>query len=257
MPDLVLQGLTKRFGDVVAVDDVDLRVKDRELVVVIGPSGCGKTTLLRLIVGLETQNSGSVYVGGRCVDGLGPGERGIQMVFQSLALWPHMKVFDEEHYSNLSFSLKIRKSAQEIIGGIVRDICTRVGVDKKLFSRHPQTLSGGEAQRVAMARSMTTSPKIMLMDEPLSNLDALGRARMRNELKRWHKELGLTTIYVTHNLPEALALADRIAVMNEGRILQIGTPGEVYESSNEFVREFVRAFEISRFIDSPTTRPSY
>lgn len=243
-----MKGITKRFGDVTAVDNVGLEIKDRELFVVIGPSGCGKTTLLRIIAGLEKQDSGSIYIAGRQVDNLGAGKRGVQMVFQSLALWPHMKVFDEKNYSNLSFGLKIRKTPQETLSQRVRDISSRLGLEKKLFSRHPQNLSSGEAQRVAMARSMTTSPLIVLMDEPLSNLDALSRAKMRDELRHWHREMGLTIVYVTHNLTEAFALADRIAVMKDGMIVQSGSPQEVFNSSNEFVRDFVRAFEFPSFL---------
>lgn len=248
MPDLVLKGLSKRFGSVIAVDNVSLEIRERELFVIIGPSGCGKTTLLRLIAGLEKPNSGSIYIGSRRVDNIGVGKRGIQMVFQSLALWPHMKVFDEKNLSNLSFGLRVRKTPREIIVQKVHGISGRIGLDKKLFSRHPDSLSSGEAQKVAMARSMTTSPRIVLMDEPLSNLDALSRAKMREELKSWHRDLSLTIIYVTHNLPEAFALADRVAVMREGKIVVVGPPREVYESSDEFVREFVRAFEFPSFL---------
>lgn len=248
MPELVLKHLSKRFGEVVAVDGLSLEVKSGDLAVLVGPTGCGKTTLLRLIAGLEKPDYGDIYLDGKLMNDLEPNKRNIQMIFQTLALWPHMKVFDEEHYTNLSFGLKIRKFVKEDIVRKVNEISSRVQLNKKLFSRHPSGLSGGESQRVAMVRAMTTSPKLILMDEPLSNLDPLSRARMREELKGWHNNLSLTTIYVTHNLPEAFALADRLAVMKEGKILQFDTPENVYRHpEDKFVEEFIHAFEFPRF----------
>lgn len=225
-----------------AVDAFSLTVGSGEFLVVVGPSGCGKTTLLRLVAGLEEQDSGHIYLNGILVDDVPVGKRAVQMIFQNYALWPHMKVLDERKYSNLSFALKLRKWSLEEITSRLLDVTRRVGLESKLFSRKPDELSAGQKQRVALARSMTTSPKVFLLDEPLSNLDPPSRVKVRQEIKQWHTELGATTIYVTHNMADAFAMADRIAVMRDGQLVQVGTMQELLENpADEFVRDYLKS----------------
>ena len=234
MVDVHLRGVTKRFGRVVAVDSIDLDVEDGEFIVLLGPSGCGKTTTLRLIAGLEKPDSGKICFGNRDVTRLPPRKRNVSMVFQSYAVWPHMKVFD-----NIAFPLKVKKYPPEEIKRRVRWAAELLQIED-LLDRYPAQLSGGQRQRVAVARAIVVEPDVLLMDEPLSNLDALLRVRMRSELKKLQRKLGITTIYVTHDQVEAMTMGDRIAVMNRGRIIQVGTPEEVYSKpKNLFVAGFI------------------
>jgi multiple sugar transport system ATP-binding protein len=252
---LVLRDVTKRFGKVTAVDRANLSVADGELLVVLGESGCGKTTLLRLIAGLESLDGGEIYIGGLLANDIPPGKRGVQMIFQHYALWPHMRVLEERTYSNLSLPLKVRKWSQERIGNFLRPLAERLGIDASHFRRRPSELSAGQQQRVALARAMTTAPRILLMDEPLSNLDPTNRLRMRQEILRFHNDHRLTTIYVTHNLPEALALGDRIAVMRAGRFEQVGTAEALRQSPvNDYVADFFRSSQLVYKVTFPSGR---
>ena len=217
MISLTLRDLTKRFGSVTALNGASLSADDGEFLVILGESGCGKTTLLRVIAGLEVPDSGSVLIGGVPVDDVPVGRRGVQMIFQNYALWPHMKVFDNRGYTNLNFPLKVRKWSQARIYSFIQPLAKRLGIEESFFSRRPPELSAGQQQRVALGRAMTTSPRILLMDEPLSNLDPPARLKMRGEIMTFHREHRLTTLYVTHNLADALAMGGRIAVMWEGR----------------------------------------
>ncbi len=234
MARIVLEGVTKRFGRTTAVDAVDLEVEDGELVVLLGPSGCGKTTLLRCVAGLEYPDGGRVRIGDRDVTDLPPRQRDIAMVFQSYAVFPHLKVFD-----NIAFGLKMRKVDRSKIRDSVERAASLVELSDYL-DRYPAQLSGGQRQRVAVARAIVMEPAVLLMDEPLSNLDALLRLTFRAELKKLVSELGTTAIYVTHDQVEALSLGDRIAVMNQGRIVQHDTPTLVYaEPASRFVGGFI------------------
>ncbi len=244
MVDVHLIGITKRFGRVVAVDDLYLDVEDGEFIVLLGPSGCGKTTTLRIIAGLEKPDKGRILFGERDVTRLPPRERNISMVFQSYAVWPHMKVFD-----NIAFPLKIKKYPPEEIKNRVRWAAELLQIED-LLDRYPAQLSGGQRQRVAVARAIVVEPDVLLMDEPLSNLDALLRVKMRSELKKLQQRIGVTTIYVTHDQVEAMTMGDRIAVMNAGKIMQVGTPEEVYNKpANLFVAGFIGSPQMN-FIDA-------
>ena len=241
---LVLDEVTKRFGSVLAVDRVSFMTAYREFLAIVGPTGCGKTTLLRLVAGVERLDAGHIYIHGGCVDHEKPAKRGVRMAFQDNALWPHMRVFDRDTYSNLSFSMKIRKQTAQQIENQVEGIADRLGIEKKLYPRKPGQLSAGERQVVGIGRAMTIKARILLLDEPLGHVDPQHRLTLRNELKVYHMAMGTTTLYVTHNLPEALALADRMAVMQEGRIVQIDVPSRIRSHpANHFVRDFLRSFE--------------
>ena len=223
MAEVRLENLTKKFNQVIAVDHVDLDIKDSEFLTLVGPSGCGKSTALRLVAGLEKVTSGNVYIHGKLVNHIPPQNRNVSMVFQSYALFPHMST-----ESNLAFGLKIkRKSLKEKTEKVrwVLDLLGLKGMEKRL----PKELSGGQRQRVALGRALVLEPDVLLLDEPLSNLDAKLRLRMRTELKRLHKKIKTTIIYVTHDQAEAMTLSDRLAVMKDGKILQVGTPQEIYE----------------------------
>jgi len=229
-----LKNVTKRFGDIVAVRDVSFEVKDKDFMVLLGPSGCGKTTALRCIAGLETPDEGEIYVGDTLVNEVPPKDRDVAMVFQSYALYPHMTVFD-----NIAFPLKMRKVPKDEIEKRVKRAAELLRITH-LLSRKPTKLSGGEAQRTALGRAIVREPKAFLMDEPLSNLDAKLRLYMRVELKRLQKDLGTTTIYVTHDQAEAMTMADEIAIMNFGILQQLDSPHEIYNHpTNEFVAGFV------------------
>jgi multiple sugar transport system ATP-binding protein len=226
--------IRKVFGKVTAVDDVDLEVADGEFVVLLGPSGCGKTTLLRCLAGLERVDGGRIFIGERDTTDLPPRRRRISMVFQSYAVFPHMKVRD-----NIAFGLRRQKEPGAVVKERVASVAEMLGITD-LLDRYPSQISGGQRQRVAVARAIAIRSDVLLMDEPLSNLDALLRMQMRAELKTLLHELGATTIYVTHDQTEALSMGDRIAVMNRGRIVQVDTPLEVYDNPSEkFVGDFV------------------
>ena len=235
MAEVHLSDLCKTYpGEVQAVVDATFTIEPQEFVVLVGPSGCGKTTTLRMIAGLEDITSGELSIDGKLMNEVPPKDRDIAMVFQSYALYPHMTVYD-----NMAFGLKIRKIPKEEIRDKVISASKILDI-VELLSRKPQALSGGQRQRVAVGRAIVRDPKVFLFDEPLSNLDAKLRVSMREELKELHRELGATTIYVCHDQSEAVNLADRIVVMNEGVIQQIGTPRQVYqEPANEFVEEFI------------------
>jgi sn-glycerol 3-phosphate transport system ATP-binding protein len=227
--------VTKRFAnDVVALKEFDLKVEDGEFVILVGPSGCGKSTALRLLAGLDTPSSGQVWVGGSEVTRHGPGERDIAMVFQNYALYPHMSV-----YRNLAYGLRQRKTPKREIDRRVHEMGDILGITE-LLDRKPAQLSGGQRQRVAMGRALVREPRAFLLDEPLSNLDAKLRGQVRAELKRLHQRLGITSIYVTHDQVEAMTLGDRICVMNQGEVQQLGSPQDVYEHpANVFVAGFM------------------
>jgi multiple sugar transport system ATP-binding protein len=226
--------LTKAFGDVPAVDGVDLATREGEFLVLLGPSGCGKTTLLRMIAGLERQTAGDVLIGGENVNDLPPRSRKIAMVFQSYALYPHLTV-----QKNIAFPLKAQRVARAEIPAKVEWAASLFGIER-LLHRKPRELSGGERQRVALARALVREPSVFLLDEPLSNLDAKLRTSARDELQRFQRRVATTTIYVTHDQVEAMGLGDRIAVMQLGKVRQLGTPLEVYdEPSDTFVAGFL------------------
>lgn len=234
MAEIRLQEVTKRFGDNAAVDRIYLTAKDKEFLVLVGPSGCGKTTTLRMIAGLEETTEGEIYIGDRKVNNVPPKDRDIAMVFQNYALYPHMSV-----YKNLAFGLKQRKFPKREIRLRVTEVAKLLGIND-LLSRKPKELSGGQRQRVAMGRAIVRKPEVFLFDEPLSNLDAKLRVQMRGELARLHQRLETTIVYVTHDQIEAMTLADRLVVMNDGLIMQVGAPMEVYNNpKNLFVAGFI------------------
>lgn len=234
MAEIRIENVTKRFGDLVAVDNVSMAIEDQEFVVLVGPSGCGKTTLLRAVAGLGMADEGRITIGGRDVTYLPPRERNISMVFQSYAIFPHMKVFD-----NIAFGLRMHKIDRAEIERRVREAAELLHIEQ-LLDRYPSAMSGGQRQRVAVARAIAMKSQVLLMDEPLSNLDALLRLEMRAELKRLLQEIRATTIYVTHDQIEALSMGDRIAVMKGGAIQQFDTPSVVYDlPATEFVGGFI------------------
>ena len=242
MTSLSLRRLTKKFGNIAAVDQANLDVNGGEFLVIVGESGCGKTTTLRLIAGLEQPDSGAIFIDGVPVNDVPVGRRNVQMIFQNYALWPHMKVYDKRGYTNLTLPLKIRKWSKVKIDEFLRPLAQRIGIDDSFFQRKPTELSGGQQQRVALGRAMTTSPRILLMDEPLSNIDPPNRLKMRGEIVKFHRENRLTTIYVTHNLADGVALADRIAVMRDGRFEQVDTPESLMrQPANPYVADFFKA----------------
>jgi len=235
MARVFLKNVVKKFGKVVAVNNVTLEVKDKEFMVLLGPSGCGKSTTLRLIAGLETPDEGEIWIGNRLVNEIDPTKRNVAMVFQSYALYPHMTV-----YRNIEFPLKMARVPKEERRRKVIEVARFLGIED-LLNRYPKQLSGGQQQRVALARAIVREPEVFLLDEPLSNLDAKLRVKMRFELRRLlHDELQTTTIYVTHDQVEAMTMADRIAVMNAGKIMQVGSPIDVFEKpANIFVAGFI------------------
>jgi len=231
---VVLENVTKRYGNVVAVNKANLVIEDEEFVVLVGPSGCGKSTTLRMIAGLEEISDGNIYIGDRLVNDVPPKDRDIAMVFQNYALYPHMNVYD-----NMAFGLKLRKFPKAEIDRRVREAARMLGIEE-LLHRKPKQLSGGQRQRVAVGRAIVREPAAFLMDEPLSNLDAKLRVQMRAELSKLHNRLRTTTIYVTHDQTEAMTMGDRIVVMKDGFIQQVGAPLEIYENPNNvFVAGFI------------------
>jgi spermidine/putrescine ABC transporter ATP-binding subunit len=232
--NITIAGVTKRFGTVTAVDRAALAVADGELFTLLGPSGCGKTTLLRLLAGFYHPDAGEIRFGDRVVTALPPYERNIGMVFQNYALWPHMTVA-----GNVSYGLRLRKLPAPEVERRLAEGLRKVNL-AGFESRYPGQLSGGQQQRVALARALVLNPDILLLDEPLSNLDAKIRVQVRSEIRRLQQDLGITTIYVTHDQEEALSLSDRIAVMKDGHVLQVGAPRELYERpQTRFVADFV------------------
>jgi multiple sugar transport system ATP-binding protein len=231
-----LDGIVKAYGAVQVVHGIDLEVQEKEFVVLVGPSGCGKSTTLRMIAGLEEISDGDLTIDGRHVNRVAPKDRDVAMVFQNYALYPHLNV-----YENIAFGLRIRKEAKQDIDTAVTEVSGILGLTDYL-ARRPADLSGGQRQRVAMGRAIVRRPRVFLFDEPLSNLDAKLRTQMRAEIKRLHKRLGVTSIYVTHDQVEAMTLADRIVVMHDGRIEQVGTPMELFlNPANTFVAAFLGA----------------
>ncbi|MDD4179313.1 MAG: ABC transporter ATP-binding protein [Candidatus Margulisbacteria bacterium] len=234
MANVLLEDVSKYFGDVQAVRDVNLEIKDKEFVVLVGPSGCGKTTTLRMIAGLEEVSEGKISINGRLVNDVPPKDRNIAMVFQSYALYPHMKVYD-----NMAFGLKLRGIPKKDIDGRVREAGEILGLTSYL-DRLPKHLSGGQRQRVALGRAIVRNPQVFLMDEPLSNLDAKLRVSMRAELQRIHRKLEATIVYVTHDQIEAMTLGQRVAVILNGELQQVENPLNVYEKPvNRFVAGFM------------------
>ncbi|QQP93633.1 sn-glycerol-3-phosphate ABC transporter ATP-binding protein UgpC (plasmid) [Skermanella sp. TT6] len=234
MTEVKLSGVEKAYGDVKVLHDIDLDIENREFVVFVGPSGCGKSTLLRTIAGLEDITRGRISIGGRDVTYLEPADRGVAMVFQSYALYPHMTVYD-----NIAFGLKMQKAPKAEIENRVRN-AARILQLEPLLDRKPKALSGGQRQRVAIGRAIVHEPDVFLFDEPLSNLDASLRVQMRIEIAKLHADLKATMIYVTHDQVEAMTLADKIVVLNKGRIEQVGSPLELYRHPvNRFVAGFI------------------
>src|ERR1700736_306246 len=234
MGQVVLKGINKFYDSVHAVKDFNLQIRDKEFVVFVGPSGCGKTTTLRMIAGLEAISSGDISIDGNVVNELAPMDRDIAMVFQNYALYPHMSVYD-----NMAFGLKMRKFERADIAKRVQEAAEILGI-QELLKRKPRQLSGGQRQRVALGRSIVRHPQVFLFDEPLSNLDAKLRVQMRVELKKLHDRLGTTAIYVTHDQVEAMTLGDRVVVMRDGVVQQVGEPLELYnEPANLFVAGFL------------------
>jgi ABC-type Fe3+/spermidine/putrescine transport system ATPase subunit len=232
--NIELRDIVKRFGSLEAVSHVSLDIRAGELFTLLGPSGCGKTTILRLIGGFHDPDHGEISFGGKRVTGIPPYERNIGMVFQNYALWPHMTVFD-----NIAYGLKLKKIPRGEIGDRASHVLGLVNL-KGLEKRYPGQLSGGQQQRVALARALVLNPDVLLLDEPLSNLDAKIRLQVRAEIRKLQKELAITTIYVTHDQEEALTLSDRIAVIEQGKLQQVGTPWDLYERpANPFVADFI------------------
>ena len=234
MASVTYDHVTKRFGEVIALNDLTIHIEDGEFMVFVGPSGCGKTTALRLLAGLEEPTSGNLYIGDRLVNDVPPKDRNVAMVFQSYALYPHMTV-----YENMAFALKMRKFPKKEIDRRVREVAHILGIEH-LLDRKPKQLSGGERQRVALGRAIVREPAVFLLDEPLSNLDAKLRVQARAELSKLHQRLGTTFIYVTHDQIEAMTLGTRIAVLNAGVLQQVDTPQNIYSyPANLFVAGFI------------------
>jgi multiple sugar transport system ATP-binding protein len=247
MSEVELSGVTKLFGDQCVLDGIDIHIRDREFMVFVGPSGCGKSTLLRTIAGLERASGGRILIGGNDVTRTAPAKRGVAMVFQSYALYPHMTVFE-----NIAFGLQLQRMPKEEIDQRVREAAGVLQIEP-LLERKPRALSGGQRQRVAIGRAIVRQPKVFLFDEPLSNLDAALRVQMRLELIRLHQRLDATMVYVTHDQVEAMTMADRIVVLNDGRVEQIGTPLELYrQPANRFVAGFIGSPKMNLIPVEPT-----
>ena len=234
MVDLKIENLTKKYGETTALDEFSIDVKSGELMVLLGPSGCGKTTAIRCIAGLTSPTAGQIYLENKKINELSPKDRDVAMVFQNYALYPHMSIYD-----NIAFPLKMRKKSKVYVQEKVKQMAELLGIND-LLDRKPKELSGGQMQRVALGRALVREPKLFLMDEPLSNLDAKLRTHMRTEIKKLQKKIGITTLYITHDQVEAMSMADKIAIMKNGNIQQIGTPMEVYhQPKNTFVGQFI------------------
>jgi multiple sugar transport system ATP-binding protein len=234
MARVLIRNLSKKFGEVHVVKNVNLEIRDKEFLVIVGPSGCGKTTTLRMVAGLESITSGQILIGDTVVNELPPMDRDIAMVFQNYALYPHMSVYD-----NIAFGLKMRRFSHVEISQRVQEVAEILGIGDYL-KRKPRQLSGGQRQRVALGRAIVRHPRVFLFDEPLSNLDAKLRVQMRVELKKIHDRLGTTAIYVTHDQVEAMTLGDRVVVMKDGVVQQVGEPLELYnEPTTRFVASFI------------------
>ncbi len=247
MAGVKFEHVWKRFGDVVAVRDLTMEVKDKEFLVLVGPSGCGKSTTLRMLAGLEEVTEGTIWIGDRIVNDVPPKDRDIAMVFQSYALYPHMSVYD-----NMAFGLKLRKVPKDEIERRVREAAKILGIEN-LLGRKPRALSGGQRQRVALGRAIVREPQVFLLDEPLSNLDAKLRVQTRAELIKLHRRLQTTFIYVTHDQVEAMTMADRIAVLNNGVLQQLDTPQNLYDHpANLFVAGFIGSPSMN-FFDATLT----
>ena len=247
MASVTFEHVTKRFGDVVAVNDLNISINDREFLVFVGPSGCGKTTSLRMLAGLEEITEGNIYIGDRVVNDVPPKDRDIAMVFQSYALYPHMSVYD-----NMAFGLKLRRVPKPEIDRRVKEAAKRLGIES-LLDRKPKQLSGGQRQRVAVGRAIVRNPAVFLMDEPLSNLDAKLRVQARAEISKLHMQLGTTFIYVTHDQVEAMTMGTRIAVMKDGILQQVDTPQNLYDRpDNVFVAGFIGSPSMN-FFDATLT----
>jgi multiple sugar transport system ATP-binding protein len=248
MAGVTLKNLSKSFKNVVAVDNMNLDIRDKEFLVLVGPSGCGKTTALRMVAGLEEATAGEIYIGERLVNDVSPKDRDIAMVFQNYALYPHMSVYD-----NMAFGLKLRKVPRQEIKQRVSQVAGMLGL-QNLLERKPKQLSGGQRQRVALGRAIVREPKVFLMDEPLSNLDAKLRVQTRAELIKLHRRLGITTIYVTHDQVEAMTMGDRIAVMRDGIVHQVDAPLSLYNHpANVFVAGFIGSPSMN-FVDARVVR---
>jgi multiple sugar transport system ATP-binding protein len=231
---LSIRNLTKKYGHLTALEDFSLEISSGEFMVLLGPSGCGKTTVLRCIAGLTDITSGEIYIGGELVNKIPPKDRDVAMVFQNYSLYPHMNV-----YNNIAFPLKMRKVHKDKINESVRKIARLLNIDN-LLDRKPKEISGGQMQRVALGRALVREPKIFLMDEPLSNLDAKLRTEMRVEIKKLQEKVGITTLYITHDQAEAMSMADNVGIMDSGKLLQLDSPQKVYtEPANRFVASFI------------------
>lgn len=234
MTEIRFEGVEKKFDEVLVVTGLDLTIQDEEFFSFVGPSGCGKSTILNMIAGLEGVSQGVIYFDGEPINRLSPGGRDVAMVFQSYALYPHMTV-----YENIGFPLRVRNEPNQKIDAEIKQVADLLGLESLLF-RKPRQLSGGQRQRVALGRAIIRRPRAFLMDEPLSNLDAMLRLEMRSELKRLHQNIKKTIVYVTHDQEEAMVLSDRIAVLHQGKIMQCGHPIDVYRKpANLFVAEFI------------------
>jgi multiple sugar transport system ATP-binding protein len=257
MSSIVLRHVTKYFAGKIAVRDLDLEIKDGEFVIVVGPSGCGKTTTLRMLAGFERPSIGTIEIGGKVVNNVSPKDRNLAMVFQSYALFPHMDVAN-----NLAFGMRIRRESKSSIERNVEEISEMLGIHA-LLGRKPAELSGGERQRVALGRALLRKPQAFLLDEPLSNLDAALRAQMRLELKRIHSRFPVTKVYVTHDQVEAMTMADRVVLLHQGELQQVGPPNDLYSAPvNSFVAGFIGAPKInllpaSLVRDAGSTRISF
>lgn len=254
MTEIALKNLTKKFGKVVAVDEADILFDGGKISVVVGPSGCGKTTLMRMIAGLEAPTSGSIYFDNRPIDDVATWDRNVAMVFQNYSLYPHMKVWE-----NIAFPLKTRKLGKDEVRRRVQRAAELLNIDQ-LLDRKPKQLSGGQRQRVALGRAVVRKPDVFLMDEPFSNLDTLLRVEMRKEVRKLQRDLGTTTVFVTHDQIEAMTIADKLVVMNNGQIQQAGIAREVFNyPSNMFVASFLgeRPMSFIPVLYDPNTRMIY